>query len=204
MGMEVQILFCAQFLYGGYGVTVNTGACGALNTGSIPVSHPDFGFNDCFFKTMEHHHHTSLNRLAMSATLHCFTGCAIGEVLGMVFGTMFGLHNLATIVLAIVLAFVFGYSFTLWPLLKSGMHFKTAFGLAFASDTMSITIMEIADNVVIFFIPGALNAHLGDKLFWLSLAFSLLVAIGAAFPVNRWLIKKGRGHALIHAHHDHH
>jgi hypothetical protein len=146
----------------------------------------------------------SLNRVALSATLHCLTGCAIGEVLGLVIGTALGLGTVATIALAVTLAFVFGYAFTLVPLLRAGMPWSTALKLALASDTASITIMEIVDNAIMLAIPGAMTAGLADPLFWGSLAFSLAVAALAAFPVNRWLIARGRGHALVHAHHGHH
>jgi len=145
----------------------------------------------------------SLNRLAASATTHCLTGCAIGEVLGVVIGTALGWGNFETIVLAIVLAFLFGYSFTAVPLLRSGLALATVLPLALASDTFSIAVMEIVDNAIILVIPGAMEAGLGDPLFWGSLAFALAVAWVAAFPVNRWLISKGRGHALVHAHHGH-
>ncbi len=144
---------------------------------------------------------SSLNRLALSATAHCLTGCAIGEVLGMVIGTAFGWGNFATIVLAVVLAFLFGYSLTAIPLLRSGLALATVAPLAFASDTLSITIMEIVDNLIILVIPGAMEAGLGSLLFWGSLAFALAVAFVAAFPVNRWLIARGRGHAVVHQHH---
>jgi len=145
----------------------------------------------------------SLNRLAASATTHCLTGCAIGEVLGVVIGTALGWGNFETIVLAIVLAFLFGYSFTAVPLLRSGLALATVLPLTLASDTFSIAVMEIVDNAIILVIPGAMEAGLGDPLFWGSLAFALAVAWVAAFPVNRWLISKGRGHALVHAHHGH-
>jgi hypothetical protein len=151
-----------------------------------------------------HHHHAappSLNRTAWSATLHCLTGCAIGEVLGMVIGTALGWGNAATIALAVVLAFLFGYALTLRPLLKMG--FATAAKLALAADTASITIMEIVDNAIMLVIPGAMDAGLGSLLFWASLAFSLAVAAVAAFPVNRYLIARGKGHAVVHAHHQH-
>jgi Domain of unknown function (DUF4396) len=139
-----------------------------------------------------------LNRLALSATVHCLTGCAIGEVLGMVIGTALGLSNLATIVLAVVLAFVFGYGLTSLPLLRSGMALSAVVPLALASDTASITTMEIVDNAIVVAIPGALEAGLGDVLFWGSLAFSLVVAGAFAVPVNRWLIARGKGHAVVH------
>ena len=144
-----------------------------------------------------------LNRLAFSATVHCLTGCAIGEVLGMVIGTAFGWSNEATIVASIALAFFFGYGLTSLPLLRSGMRVRTVAPLAFASDTLSITTMEIVDTLIIVAIPGAMAAGLGDPLFWGSLAFALLVAGAVAFPVNRWLLERGKGHAVVHAHHAH-
>jgi hypothetical protein len=143
----------------------------------------------------------SLNRLAFSATTHCLTGCSIGEVLGMVIGTALGWGNWPTVVLSTVLAFVFGYLLTLLPLLQGGMGLGAALTLAFASDTLSITIMEIVDNAVMIVIPGAMNAGLSDPLFWVSLLVSLVLAGIATFPANRWLIARGRGHALVHARH---
>ena len=143
----------------------------------------------------------SLNRLALTATTHCLTGCAIGEVLGMVLGTAFHWSNSATIVVSVVLAFLFGYGLTVRPLLASGLTTPVVLKLAFASDTASITIMEIVDNALMLLIPGAMNAPLDSARFWGSLAFSLLLAGIAAFPVNRWLIARGRGHAVVHAHH---
>jgi hypothetical protein len=155
--------------------------------------------------THDHNHHPpgamSLNALAARATLHCLSGCAIGEVLGMVIGTALGWSNAATIVLAVALAFTFGYALTMLPLLRSGMALAKAAGLAFASDTISITIMEIVDNAVMLVVPGAMDAPLTSLLFWGSLAFALVVAGLAAYPVNRWLIARGRGHACVHAHH---
>lgn len=147
------------------------------------------------------HYDQSLNRIAASATTHCLTGCAIGEVLGFIIGTWRGWGDAATIALAIGLAYVFGYSFTLLPLLRGGLALGTALGLAFAADTLSITVMEIVDNAVLIVLPGAMDAGLGDALFWGSLAFALAVAWVAAFPVNRWLIARGRGHAVVHEHH---
>jgi Domain of unknown function (DUF4396) len=147
---------------------------------------------------------SALNRTAFSATLHCLTGCAIGEVLGIVIGTALGWSNVATIGLAIVLAFFFGYGLTMLPLLRSGMAFGAVLPLAFASDTLSITVMEIVDNLIIVVIPGAMDAGLGSLLFWGSLAFALAVAFVAAFPVNRYLISRGKGHAVVHKHHGHH
>jgi hypothetical protein len=144
----------------------------------------------------------SLNRTAWSATLHCLTGCAIGEVLGMVIGAALGWGTLATIALAVTLAFAFGYLFTLLPLLKV-MAVNRALKLALASDTASIAVMEIVDNAIMLVIPGAMDAGLSSVLFWASLAFSLAMAAVAAFPVNRWLISRGMGHAAVHAHHHH-
>lgn len=147
------------------------------------------------------HHAGSANRVAAVATLHCLTGCAIGEVLGMVIGTAFGLSNPATIALAVVLAFVFGYALTMVPLLRAGLALSVSLPLAFASDSLSIAVMEIVDNAVVLAVPGALDAGLADLLFWGSLAFALAVAFVAAFPVNRHLIARGRGHAVVHAYH---
>ena len=143
----------------------------------------------------------SLNRLAARATTHCLTGCAIGEVAGMVIGTALGWTTGATIALAIGLAFVFGYSLTLWPLIASGMAVRRAMGLAFASDTISIAVMELVDNAVVLLIPGAMLAGPDSVLFWVSLAVALAIAWIVAFPVNRWLIARGRGHAVIHGAH---
>jgi Domain of unknown function (DUF4396) len=145
----------------------------------------------------------SLNRVALAATLHCLTGCAIGEVLGMVIATALGWNDVASIATAVVLAFCFGYSFTLLPLVRSGLGLRRSLGTAFAADTVSITIMEIVDNAFIVVVPGALTAELGDALFWWSLLLGLFLAFWAAFPVNRWLIARGRGHAAAHAHHAH-
>jgi hypothetical protein len=139
-----------------------------------------------------------LSRVAFSATVHCLTGCAIGEVAGMAIGTAAGLSNVATVVLSIVLAFFFGYGLTSMPLLRSGMALAAVAPIALASDTLSITLMEIVENAIIVLIPGALDAGLGDALFWGSLAFALLVAGVAAFPLNRWLIARGKGHAVMH------
>jgi hypothetical protein len=143
----------------------------------------------------------STNQLALSATVHCLTGCAIGEVLGLVIATQLGWHDLPSILLAVVLAFAFGYALTLRPLLASGVALGAAARLALAADTLSITVMEIVDNAIIVIIPGAMASGIIDPLFWGSLALSLAVAGVAAFPVNRWLIQRGRGHAVIHGHH---
>ncbi len=146
---------------------------------------------------------SSLNRTAFSATVHCLTGCAIGEVLGLVIGTALGWSNFATIVLAVVLAFFFGYSLTMVPLLRSGIALAAALPLAFAADTLSITVMEIVDNLVMVVVPGAMEAGPLSLLFWGALAFALAVAFVAAFPVNRYLIARGKGHAVVHQHHGH-
>jgi hypothetical protein len=145
----------------------------------------------------------SLNRLAFNATTHCLFGCAIGEVLGMVLSALYGWGMATTLVLATTLAFMFGYLMTILPLLRGGTEIRAALTLAFASDTVSITIMEIVDNFVVVLIPGAMNAGLTTFLFWGSLGTSLIVAGIAAFPVNRWLVARGRGHALVHQRHDH-
>ncbi|MEU7875621.1 DUF4396 domain-containing protein [Dactylosporangium sp. NPDC049140] len=152
---------------------------------------------------MEMHTHTSW-AAAARATLHCLTGCAIGEVLGMVIGTGLGLHNAATVVLSVVLAFVFGYALTMRGVLRAGVGLRAALAVAFAADTVSIAVMEILDNLVIVTVPGAMNAGLTSALFWLSLAFSLVVAFVLTTPVNRWMISRGRGHAVVHQYHHGH
>lgn len=152
---------------------------------------------------MNHTHDQNLNRVAFSATLHCLSGCATGEVLGLVIGTALGWGAGQTIVLAVALAFFFGYLFSMFPLLRHGMSFGAALGLAFASDTVSIAVMEVADNAVMLLIPGAMDAGLTNPLFWGSLALALAIAALFAFPVNRWLIARGKGHAVVHAYHDH-
>jgi hypothetical protein len=140
-------------------------------------------------------------KMAISATLHCLTGCAIGEVSGMVIGTAVGMDNMAMFALSILLAFLFGYTLTSWPLLRSGMTFRQVAPLALAADTLSIAVMEILDNTVVAIIPGALDATLASWLFWASMAASLVIAFIAAVPVNRWLISRGKGHAVMHDHH---
>lgn len=142
----------------------------------------------------------SLNRMAADATTHCLTGCAIGEVLGLAIATQLGWSNEASIVIAIVLAYVFGYALTLRPLLATGMGLAAAAGVAFAADTLSISVMEIVDNAVVLLIPGAMDAGLTDLLFWGALALGLVIAWFAAFPVNRWLIARGRGHVVAMQH----
>jgi hypothetical protein len=157
--------------------------------------------------THAHTTHTgdrSLNALAFSATVHCLTGCAIGEVLGMVIGTALGFSDLATIALAVVLAFLFGYSLTSLPLLRSGLPLAAVVPLALASDTISITIMEIVDNAIMLTIPGAMEATLSDVGFWAALALALVIAGAAAYPANRWLLARGKGHAVVHEHHHAH
>ncbi len=148
-----------------------------------------------------HRTEQSLNRIAFSATVHCLTGCAIGEVLGMIIGTALGWGDFQTIALAVVLAFFFGYSLTMLPLLRSGLALAAAIPVAFAADTVSITIMEIVDNAIMLLIPGAMEAGLDNFRFWGSLALALVIAGVAAYPVNRWLIRRGRGHAVVHEHH---
>src|SRR5919109_1302530 len=148
-------------------------------------------------------HAQSLNRLAFSATAHCLTGCAIGEVLGVIVGTALGWSDLATIVLAVVLAFFFGYSLASLPLLRSGMALSAVIPIALASDTISIAIMEIVDNAIMLLIPGAMEATLSDIGFWAALAVALVIAGVAAFPANRWLLARGKGHAVVHHHHGH-
>jgi hypothetical protein len=158
--------------------------------------HHDHGGHD-------HAHGGSLNTVAFMATVHCLTGCAIGEVAGVMIGTALGWGNFETIVLAIALAFLFGYSLTMLPLLRAGLALAVALPLAFASDTLSIGVMEIVDNAIILVVPGAMEAGLADPLFWGSLAVALLIAGGCAYPVNRYLIARGKGHAVVHAYHGH-
>jgi len=140
----------------------------------------------------------NLNAVAFSATVHCLTGCAIGEVAGMAIGTALGFSDLATIALAVVLAFIFGYGLTSLPLLRSGMALGAVIPIALASDTLSIAVMEIVDNLIMVAVPGAMEAGLDSLLFWGSLAFALLIAGLVAWPVNRWLIARGKGHAVVH------
>jgi uncharacterized membrane protein YbjE (DUF340 family) len=146
-------------------------------------------------------HHASLNRFAFAATWHCLTGCAIGEVLGLVIATALGWGAVASVALAVVLAFFFGYSLTLRPLVRDRMPLREAARVALAADTVSIAIMEIVDNAFVLVVPGAMEASLADGLFWWSLAVGLALAFAAAWPANRWLIARGRGHAAGHAHH---
>jgi uncharacterized protein DUF4396 len=151
-----------------------------------------------------HHHHEmpteggALTAVAISATLHCLTGCAIGEVAGMAIGTALGFSNWGTVVLAIGLAFIFGYGLTSLPLLRAGLALGAVIPIALASDTLSIATMEIVDNVIMLVVPGAMEAGLGDLLFWGALSFALAIAFVFAVPVNRWLIARGKGHAVVH------
>ncbi|POX40097.1 hypothetical protein C3486_14960 [Streptomyces sp. Ru73] len=151
------------------------------------------------------HHHTAPApagwAMAARATLHCLTGCAIGEILGMVIGTALGWHNVPTMILAIALAFVFGYSLTLRGVLRAGLDFRAALKVALAADTLSIAVMELIDNGVIALVPGAMDAHLSEWLFWGTLAFSLVLAFLVTTPVNRWMIGRGKGHAVAHQYH---
>ncbi|MFF5788080.1 DUF4396 domain-containing protein [Streptomyces sp. NPDC012693] len=139
--------------------------------------------------------------MAAKATLHCLTGCAIGEVLGMVIGTALGWGNVQTMILAIVLAFFFGYALTLRGVLAAGVDFRTAFKVALAADTLSITVMEVIDNGVIALWPGAMDAHLGEPIFWIVLAIALAAAFVITTPVNKWMIGRGKGHAVVHQYH---
>jgi hypothetical protein len=145
-----------------------------------------------------------LTRAAISATLHCLTGCALGEVLGMVLTTALGWGNAANIVVSIALAFVFGYTLAMRPVLGAGVPLRRALGIALASDTVSITSMELMDNLGLIVIPGAMNAGLADWLFWASLIGTLAIAFVITVPVNRWLIARGKGHALVHQYHHAH
>ena len=146
---------------------------------------------------------TPLTRSAVRATAHCLTGCAIGEVLGMVAATAFGWGNALSIAVSTVLAFVFGYGLTLGPVMRAGVPLRRATGLAFASDTVSIAVMEVVDNGFILVVPGAMAAGLADALFWWSLGVGLAIAFVVAVPANRWLIARGRGHAVVHELHGH-
>jgi hypothetical protein len=156
-----------------------------------------------------HEHHAlpteggALTRVAISATLHCLTGCAIGEVAGMAIATAAGWGNLASIVVAVVLAFFFGYSLTLWPVLRAGLSLRQATGVALAADTISIAIMEAVDNGFVLAVPGALEAGLGDAKFWWSIALGFAIAFVPAWAANRWLIARGKGHAVVHQYHHH-
>ncbi|WP_119727983.1 DUF4396 domain-containing protein [Thermomonospora amylolytica] len=140
-------------------------------------------------------------RIAAQATLHCLTGCAIGEVLGMIIGTALGWHDAATVALAVALAFFFGYALTMRGVLRAGVAFRQALKIALAADTVSIAVMELVDNAIIVGIPGAMDAGLASVLFWAALAFALAVAFVVTWPINRWMIARGLGHAVVHRHH---
>ena len=150
---------------------------------------------------MHAHAEQDLNHAALSATTHCLTGCAIGEVLGMAIATAAGWGNTASILIAVVLAFFFGYLLTLWPVLRAGLSLRQATGVALAADTVSIVIMEAVDNAFVLVVPGALAAGLGDAKFWWSIALGFAIAFGPAWAVNRWLISRGKGHAVMHEYH---
>lgn len=155
-----------------------------------------------------HRHHAShesisLNKMAASATLHCLTGCAIGEVIGLIIGTVLGWTAIQTLVLAVALAFVFGFTLSTIPLRKAGLGFFAALSVVFAADTLSIATMEVVDNLVMAVIPGAMSAGLVNPIFWVSMPFALGVAYLAAFPINRYLLTKGKGHALVMKYHGH-
>jgi hypothetical protein len=155
--------------------------------------------------TQSHHYHAplpmtgqALDALAFSATLHCLTGCALGEIAGMVIGTALGFSDLGTIALAVALAFLFGYTLTSLPLLRAGMALTAVVPIALSVDTVSIALMEIVDNAIMVAVPGAMEAGAGGLLFWGALSVALVVAGVVAFPLNRWLIRRGRGHAVLH------
>lgn len=154
--------------------------------------------------TVEGHHHKmategrALTEVAVSATLHCLTGCAIGEIAGVAIGTALGFGNFSTIALAVVLAFVFGYALTSLPLLRAGLALSVVVPIALASDTVSIAAMEVVDNAIILVVPGAMAAGLSELLFWGSLAFALAIAFLLTVPINRWLIARGKGHTAVH------
>ena len=158
--------------------------------------------------TAMHHHHdaarpegAALTRLAVSATLHCLTGCAIGDVLGLVLATWWGWADAPSIALAVALAFVFGYALTIAPVLRSGLPLRRALAVAFAADTVSILTMEVVDNAIMLAVPGAMAAGLLDPLFWGALAVALAIAFAVTVPVNRALITRGKGHAVVHEYH---
>lgn len=150
------------------------------------------------------HYPANTNAMAVSATLHCLTGCAIGEIAGLMIGAAFGLSTLVTLVLAVSLAFLFGYLLSTLPLLQAGLTFGAALSVVLAADTLSIATMELVDNLVMLAVPGAMDAGLVNPLFWLSMTLALTAAFFAAFPVNRYLLGKGKGHALTHQYHEGH
>ncbi|MFG2003903.1 DUF4396 domain-containing protein [Spirillospora sp. NPDC048911] len=165
----------------------------AAHSGGDETAHHDHG---------AHGHGAAVTwGMAAQATAHCLTGCAIGEVLGMVIGTALGLNNFATVVLAVVLAFVFGYALTMRGVLRAGVGFRAALSVALAADTVSIAVMEVLDNGVMLTVPGAMHAGLADVLFWGALAFALVVAFVLTTPINKWMIGRGKGHAVVHQYH---
>ena len=151
--------------------------------------------------THDHHQAHTSRAMALSATLHCLTGCAIGEIAGLIIGTAAGLSNTVTIAISVSLAFLFGYALSTLPLLKAGLGFASALAVVFAADTLSIATMEVVDNAVMVSVPGAMEAGLSSALFWLSLAGAFAVAFVVTTPVNRWLMGRGLGHAVVHAYH---
>ena len=152
----------------------------------------------------ETHQETNINKMAASATLHCLTGCALGEVVGLLIGTALGWNMLQTIVLAVALAFVFGFTLSTLPLRKAGVGFFAALSIVFAADTLSIATMEVVDNLVMALIPGAMSAGIVNPLFWISMPIALAAAYFAAFPVNKYLLSRGKGHALVMKYHEGH
>lgn len=148
--------------------------------------------------------HSSPNKVALLATLHCLAGCAVGEILGMVISSLLHWSALPSIALAVTLAFMFGYGFSVVPLLRNGVGLRKSLRLVLAADTISIAVMEIVDNAFLLAIPGAMHASVDTPLFWVSMALALSAAFVAAFPVNKYLIGKGMGHAVVHKHHHHH
>jgi hypothetical protein len=150
---------------------------------------------------LHEHADQSLNRAAISATTHCLTGCAIGEIVGMVISTAAGWGNFGSFAVSIVLAFLFGYSLTLWPVLRAGLSLLQATKIALAADTVSLVIMEAVDNGFVAVVPGAINAGLGDATFWWSIVVGFAIAFGPAWAANRWLIARGKGHAVMHEYH---
>ena len=171
------------------------------------AGHPQVGHQEHQVDHSQHHHGPATAtgrtswRTAAQATLHCLTGCAIGEVLGLVIGTALGWSAWPTVALAVALAFVFGYALTMRGVLRAGVDFRTALKVALAADTISITVMEILDNAVMLVVPGAMEAGLASWVFWASLAFAFAVAFVLTVPINRWLISRGKGHAVVHAYH---
>jgi hypothetical protein len=183
---------------GGDGTTCDHGAHGAggHHDHGAMAAHAGHDHN-----AHAHHDMGSVNKMAVSATLHCLTGCAIGEILGLIIGTAIGLSTGWTIVLAIALAFLFGYTLSTLPLLKSGLALGTALSVVLAADTLSIATMELVDNLVMAIIPGAMDAGLINVIFWIGMMIALTVAFFAAYPVNRYLLQRGKGHALTHEYH---